>query len=262
MPLAASLAPHVVVFLAAAAATVTGYGFVVLSAPVLVLLLPSPLVVPLTLGLGWVLVTAVLIRPDVRRAIDPRRLARLALPGIVGVPFGAALLDVLSQHTLRITLGLAVAASAVLPLLVGRVAEPPQPSAGAAEQRADRRRSGGIAVYAAGLAAGVLSGCVGLNGPPVALYLAWRGTAKDETRATSAAAVWLLSSVTLVFFAASARLPDGMAMRAAALGPALLIGWGVGSALFHRIPVPRFRQVSIGFAAAAGLVTALAGLRP
>jgi len=197
---------------------------------------------------------------------------RLAVAGVVGVPLGAAPLDVLSQQTLRVALGLGVVATALLHVLARRTARRTE------RRRADsvgcgdntQRASSGVqsgphpaayAVILAGLAAGVLSGCVGLNGPPVALYLAWRQTAKDEARAMSAAAVWPLSTVTLFLFETSTRLPAGTARSAIALAPALAIGWLAGSRLFQSIPLPRFQQLSVTFAAAAGIVTMLVGRR-
>jgi uncharacterized membrane protein YfcA len=241
-------APHVVVFVSAIAATLTGYGFVVLSAPLLALMFPAAQVVPLTLALGWVLTSAVLARPAGYRSVVLAEAVPLAAAGLVGVPLGAVLLDVLSQHTLRVVLGVGVAASALMPLLSPRLPVPFAP----------RPR---LARYAAGFASGVLSGCVGLNGPPVALYLALRGAPKDQARATAAAVVWLLSTATLAYYAATAHLPPGVTPWTLALLPALALGWIAGSFLFRAISVTRFKQVSLTYAAVAGVVTALAGLR-
>jgi uncharacterized membrane protein YfcA len=182
------------------------------------------------------------------------------------VPLGAALLDVLSQQTLQVVLGLGVAASALVPIVVGRAGSGAVDTEAAEWETVGFGRHGSArqrhaaGVYVAGLTAGVLSGCVGLNGPPVALYLAWRRVRKDEARASSAAAVWLLSTITLVFFAVSSRLPIGTIGQGVTLAPAMVAGGMAGSALFRAIPLLRFRQVSISFAAAAGVVTMLAGV--
>jgi hypothetical protein len=259
------------------AATLTGYGFVVLSAPLLALLFPAPQVVPLTLALGWVLISAVLVRPAAYRAIDLAEAGPFAVAGLVGIPLGAALLDVVSQHTLRVLLGGIVVISAVAPLLsrrltgrqplaASRCGRPPGGaivlrSGWVASQEAQRRRPAQLARYAAGLASGVLSGCVGLNGPPVALYLALRGTSKEQARATSAAVVWLLSTATLVYYAATAHLPAGVTPWALVLMPALALGWAAGSRLFRAISTQRFTQVSLTCAALAGVAAVLTALR-
>ena len=257
MPVAVGLGPHLIVFAAAAAATVTGYGFVVLSAPLLVLVMPPPEVVPLTLGLGLVLITALLARPDVWNAIDAGQALRLSAAGVLGIPIGAALLDLLPEDMLRVVLGASVAVSALGHLIARRSGPPPRPAGdGSGGEFVGHRAS----VYAAGLVAGIFSGCVGLNGPPVALFLALRGMEKDRLRATSAAAVWLLSAATLAFLAVSSRIPAGLAPGAFTLAPSLAAGWMAGSLVFQTIPIPWFPQISLVFAASIGVITALVGL--
>jgi uncharacterized protein len=253
VPVAVGLGPHLIVFAAATLATVTGYGFVVLSAPLLVFVMPPAEVVPLALGLGLVLVTALLARPSVGRSVDVGQALRLSAAGVLGIPIGAALLDVLAQDTLRVVLGAAVALSALGHLIArrrGRDLAPP----GA------RSMTGRAGIYAAGFVAGILSGCVGLNGPPVALFLAWRGADKERLRATSAAAVWLLSAITLAFLTVSSRMPADLAPGAFVLAPALAVGWMAGSLIFQTIPPPWFSQLSLVFAATVGVITALVGL--
>ncbi|MBI3969823.1 MAG: TSUP family transporter [Chloroflexi bacterium] len=251
---------HVVVFGAALASSMTGYGFVVLSAPLLSLLLVPAHAVPLALALGWLLVSALLLRPDVRRAVDVRLAAQLSVAGAAGIPIGALLLAQVDAATLRQALGLSTAGVALVAL---------------ATPRLSRRRRGqpwqlptgtnltnAVAVSTVGLLSGVLSGSVGLNGPPVALYLAAQGTGKDTFRATCAAVVWLLSTATLVVFIALARVPAELAATGLLLLPALLGGYGLGVYAFSSISRRRFQQTALALATVAGLFTAFAGTIP
>jgi uncharacterized membrane protein YfcA len=70
----------------------------------------------------------------------------------------------------------------------------------------------------------------------------------------------MLSSVTLGLYTVAGRIPPNLGLTALSLFPALGAGMLAGSRLFRAIPERRFRQVTLGFAALAGLGTALAAL--
>jgi uncharacterized membrane protein YfcA len=237
-----ALAIHLIVAFAALGATVTGYGFVVLSAPLLALLLPPHLVVPLALALGWLLGSALLLRPTVRHAVDVRLAARLALTGILGVPVGTWLLAAMQPDVLRLALGLVSAGAAAIALT--GVTLPV-------------RRPG--AAYVTGFVSGVLSGSVGLSGPPLALYLTSSDAPKATFRATAMAVVWVLSVLTLAQLALLRQLSPDIWRDILTHVPALAAGAVLGWRLFPTLSLRRFRQAALGLAAAAGVITAVVG---
>ena len=238
-----AVAQQFIVGAAALAATVTGYGFVVLSAPLLALLMPPRGVVPLTLALGWLLVTGLLIRPGVRRSVDRGPACRLTAAGVLGVPMGTWLLAAVDPAALRIALGL-ISAAFALAALAGLSVPSRRPRS----------------VYLVGFVSGVLSGSVGLSGPPLAMYLAASGASKATFRATAAAVVWVLSAITLAQLMLVGQLSPGLPGSVLSLLPALVVGGLLGMRLFPFIPLRRFRQAALGLAATAGVVTAIAGL--
>ena len=111
-----------------------------------------------------------------------------------------------------------------------------------------------------GLLAGIMSGAAGLSGPFTILHLSRLPLDKHHLRATTATTILLLSSVTLSIYTASGRLHPQLGLTALSLLPALGLGMLAGSRLFHVLPERRFRQVTLSFAALAGLGTALAAL--
>jgi len=113
-----------------------------------------------------------------------------------------------------------------------------------------------VRTLASGFFAGILSGCAGLGGSLIVLYLSRRGMDKHRLRATSAATIWCTSSVTLVVFAVSGQVPATIGVTLLTLVPALLAGMLAGSRVFHALPERSFRLLSLSFAAAAGLITA------
>ena len=245
---------HLIAFLAALAATVTGYGFVLLASPLLLLIMAPAEAVPLSIALGWIVSVALLSRRSIWSAIDRPLTLRLALAGIAAVPLGAAMLLTLDPQLLRIVLGLIIAALALVSLRsIGGNAdgEKPLPVRG--------RNESWIRSTIAGFSAGILSGSAGLGGSITVLYLSRRGLDKHRLRATSAATIWCTATFTLVLYAMAGRFASGLGMTMLSLVPALGLGMFAGSRVFHALPERRFRYISLTFAAIAGLITAANG---
>ena len=76
---------------AAAAAAATGFGFNLLSVPLLMFLYPPRVVVTLTLLLGVFASGMLLLRREIRRGIDWGVVRPLFLSSLVGMPAGLAL---------------------------------------------------------------------------------------------------------------------------------------------------------------------------
>ena len=111
-----ALAPHVIVFFSALAASVTGYGFVLLASPLLLFLLSPTESVPLSIALGWLVISVLLARRGVWQAVQRPAALQLAGSGILGIPVGTALLISLDPRVLRVLLGLTITLLAALAL--------------------------------------------------------------------------------------------------------------------------------------------------
>ena len=245
---------HLIVFTSALAATVTGYGFVLLASPLLLLVLEPAEAVPLSIILGWVVITVLLSRAAVRRSVDRRYVIRLAAAGLLGIPLGARLLFTLDPTLLRVILGLIVATLALVNLtqLQRPLAAPP-----AGAPLIAGRRPPPLWTFAAGFGGGILSGAAGLGGSFMVLYLSRCGLDKHRLRATSAGTIWITSSVTLLLYAGAGRIPLALGRDSLFLIPALALGMLAGSRVFRALPERRFRQMALTFAAIAGFGTAL-----
>lgn len=264
--------PHLIVFGASLTATVTGYGFVLLASPLLLLLLAPAAAVPLSISLGWVVITLLLLRPKVWRAAERRYVLRLAAAGVLGIPVGTSLLLSLNAQVLRVLLGVVITALAAISLARTLPTSGQWPMLALASIGGGRQGGRGrmaavrfrappwLGVLSAGFCGGILSGSAGLGGSLLVLYLSQLGLDKHRLRATSAATIWCTSSVTLAIFIGSGRFPTTLGWAAVGLVPALLTGMVAGNLLFGVLPDRRFRQLSLAFAAAAGVITAWAGL--
>ncbi|MEE8353292.1 MAG: sulfite exporter TauE/SafE family protein [Dehalococcoidales bacterium] len=230
------------VFFAAVVRGTTGFGFALVLAPVLLLLLePKPVVViALLLGLLSNIVIVATSLPNIRwRWIAPM------LAGVVlGIPFGVLTISVISPSALRVMIGAVVLAFAI-PLALGftRVFRREKPVAGLA-----------------GFAGGFLASSTSLGGPPVVLFMHNQDWRKEAIHPSLAACFLLTTSGSLVglLIAGLVRLPT--VLTAASLAPALLVGTAVGIVAFRRINERVFRVLSVVIIFGAGIVAVLSGL--
>jgi hypothetical protein len=173
----------------AALQAAAGFGFALLAAPALVRVL-GPTEAIGVIGVLSVLVNVLtLTTPRPRSAQAPTvltlELLRLAPPATAGLVTGALLLGVVPDAVLQATLAVAV----LLALLTrgGRaIAAPP--------------RQAWRLVTAFG--AGLMTTTIGVNGPPLVLWLRARGATPDQLRATLAVAFLLAGAATVVVLAA------------------------------------------------------------
>ena len=155
----------VAVFAAALVQGVTGFGFVIVAAPVLTIYLEPTLVVPVMLLQSVALNAAIMI--DRHRWINLRRVWALVLAGAATTPVGAALLIGLDAAVIKVLVGVVVGATAV-GMLLGM------------QRTASRELLVSVPV---GTASGVLGGATGLSGAPVVLFFTNQSVDSKESRA-------------------------------------------------------------------------------
>jgi hypothetical protein len=129
-----------------------GFGFSLLSVPLLVMLMPAPRVVPLLAVFSLLVNAAVLYQ--CRSHLRPRRILPLLIAGLAGVPLGVRLLTLASESTLRIALGGATVVMSCALLFGVRF----------------RTKREALAMVPVGLLSGVMNGAATLSGPPVIIF--------------------------------------------------------------------------------------------
>ncbi|MBI3977427.1 MAG: sulfite exporter TauE/SafE family protein [Chloroflexi bacterium] len=214
-----------VIFVAAAAAGVTGFGFVLLSAPFLTLLFEPRIVVVLTLVLGWLSLVLLLLDRRVRSSIDRRLVGWLTLGALPSIPLGAVVLAQTNPTDLRVVINGVVIISAGL-LLV----------------RLPHRRLPRPAITLAGLVGGFLSTSTGLSGPPAGLVAATMALEKDAFRASLAAYLLLIGLPSGLTFLAGGLLTGPIVGLILISSPALFLGLLAGKRLFGLLSSAQFRQ--------------------
>lgn len=212
----------VAIFVAAFTQVIAGFGFGLLSMPIMTLAIPveEAVVVSTLLGMvstswmGWHL------RSDMERPLAKR----LTLAAFVGMPLGLWILNVVSDRSLRLALGVSVLVATAL--LVRRI---------------NLAHVGPRMDIGLGFVSGVLNTSLSTNGPPLVFDLQARQLKPAQFRATIAAVFALSNVVALSLFIAGGKVTnDGVHAALVAL-PAWALGQALGWPVRKHVDGERFR---------------------
>lgn len=214
-----------IVFAAAFAQSLTGFGFALVVMPLVTIVLGVRTAAPVVALAGVTVYAINLAR--YRRAINVPEVLRLAVASAVGVPFGIWVLSNASEDLVMRILGLILVAYAAYSLL--------QPGT----QRALSRGW----VYPAGFLAGCLGGAYNTPGPPVVVYGSMRKLPRDEFRAVLQTLFFINGVLVVTSHALAQHLTREVLVYYLCAVPALALGILVGSVVDPRVNHDQFRRI-------------------
>ena len=242
---AALLLAVVIVLAAGLVAGVTGFGFVLVSAPLLLLLFSPPTVV--AVGLLLNLVASLVVALDGWRVVQRRTILGLLPGAALGLVAGGWLLRVLDAAAIKLVAGLAVMGFALLVLGGWRL-----PGA--------RSR---WATTLSGVVSGALTPTTGLSGPPIALLFTARALPPHPFRATIAGYFVVVDVLGLALVLTGSGITRAGMGLAGLLTPTALVGMLLGRRALRHVSPERFRTgvlVLLLFTGCVAGVSALATL--
>ncbi len=230
-----------IVFLAALVAGMTGFGFALILAPSLMLLLSPKTAVPVVTLLGVVLNSLLLY--EARRLANPREIRPLIASGLIGMVCGASLLIYLNVPLLKLLIGVVIIPFAAALLFDVKI-------------KADSR----LIQIPVGLLSGFLGGSTSVSGPPIVLFFQNRGLEKRVFRANLLVYFFLLYPLTLPTYWLGGLLTGEVFGTALATAPAMVGGALLGARLVHRVDEGLFRRITLLLVIASGVYSMLTGL--
>ena len=225
----------------------TGFGFALVTAPVMFAVFGPGEALTMLVLLATLLSALVLLTE--RRDVDIRwgDAVPLAAWGVPGLVAGILVLRAVEKPVLQVAVGVAVVVAASLELGSRPGADgPPRP----------------WPVAPVGAVAGTLATTVGVNGPPMVMYLLRSGADQHQLRDTLSATFLLYTPLVLVALGVGGRLGlgDVGAAELAGLLALVLVGRPLGRAVFVRLDAATFRRVALALALTAGVASVAAGL--
>lgn len=172
--------------------------------------------------------------------IVPRRLAPIAIGGIIGVPIGTMLLLWLSPSAVRLVVGLSLAAYSAVRLMMARdiVLDVKSPWIDAG----------------AGSIVGIGSGLAGIPGPLVTLWCGLRGWTKREQRAVFSPVNAILVAFSILTVSLSGLITREVLGYALWTIPGLFVGFSLGAPLYARMSDRQFQRVVLLLLLVMGLM--------
>lgn len=220
----------------AAAQSVSGIGFALVSGPLLFTVFGPREGVRVAVVLSMLVNLVVLVREH--RAVMVRRVAPVLIAALASTPLLVHLLSSVHTHALRAAAGGVIVIGALL-VAAGRT-----------------RDTGIVGGVIAGLASATMNVLASAGGPAVAVYATGARWDPTRLRATLQAYFLSLNVVTVL----TLGLPHWSVRRGVVLVLALLAGSVVGALLAPRVSHDLARAVTLALAAAGGLAVLISAL--
>jgi uncharacterized membrane protein YfcA len=239
---AAYVAIGLSVLVAAGIQGTTGFGFALLSVPLMSLFIEPEQAVVISASLG--LLTSSIQAWSERHHGDRPTIIRMLIGAAVGSPFGLFVLVVASPGQLRFILAGVIILFLILNL------------------RGLRLKQGGRAVdLGAGAVSGVLNTSLSTNGPPLVMALHARHLPPEQFRGTLAAVFAGSGLLTVLLFAGAGQYSVDIALALAISLPTLAIGYLIAARFRHRIRPDHFRSVVTWLLFATAVLATLSAFR-
>lgn len=211
--------------IAGAAQSSIGFGFSMIMAPCIMLVLEPMAVVPTILLVD--VLNCILVTLRYRRHVHIRMVIPLTIGGMIGFAAGIQVLTRANPDTMRLLVGALVLVFTVV-LWSG--------------WRRPVRESLWLTLPV-GMASGFAGGTTSMSGPPVVLFMANQGHHQDIFRANLIAYFSLIEIYGIANLWWEGALNRGIVVNATILLPAMLLGTALGFWLGPRIPEKAFRNL-------------------
>lgn len=220
----------------------SGFGFVLISLPLLAIFLDVKIAIPLTSLMGVVLTGFLLL--TLWKDFEWRRVWPLLIGALPGVPIGIFILKALNSRWLLIVMGMILVCYSLYGLLFKTI-----------NKELDRRWA-----YFSGFLSGCCGGAVSASGPPVIVYVSLQPWRKELIQATLQG-FFFISGLMVVGGQAAAVLITLPVLKLFLYSIApLVLGTYVGHFFFGRIGEKTHRQVILGLLFCLGSFTLLRAL--
>ncbi len=215
-----------IVLVASFVRSISGFGYALISTPLLTFIFDAKSVVVMNIILGSF--TNVLVLYHTRKYIDVKRAVIIILGSAAGVPIGAYLLSWLDPSIIKLIIAALVIPFSVI-LMLGH---------------SHKFSHDSIGCGVAGFLSGILAASTSLGGPVAALFLLNQGLTPERFVGTMAVYFISISLMSIAAFTSLRMVTSEVLIRVAILLPVLVIGSYAGVKVLPRINVVLFKRIT------------------
>lgn len=224
-----------IVLLGAFVRAVSGFGYSLISAPLLMFVLEPKSVVMINVILTTT--THLLILFHVRQHIDFRRAGFMCLGSVFGIPPGAYILSRIDPLAIKLVIAVLVIPFSIV-LLMGY---------------SHQFKRDTLGCIVSGFLSGLLVASTSLGGPPVALFLSNQGLVKERFVGTLCVFFLFGCLLSIGTFSSMSMITPELLKTVAVLLPTLWLGSFIGIKLLPRVNAALFRKMTPAVVCAAAL---------
>lgn len=226
-PLMAIVAGFTTMFLASVTQGLTGFGFAIVSVPIMIIFISPKIVVPVILMHAIMINIVILI--EARQWVDLKRIWPLIIASLAGIPVGTYLLVILNVSVLKVFIG-----SVIIPFVITFWIGFNKPI-----------KNEKLAFAPIGFISGLLSASTSVGGPPVILFFVNQGVERQVFRANLVVFYLIISALSILAFVISGIITREVINYTMWFLPATIAGTMTGIKLTHKIDEKLFRKIAL-----------------
>lgn len=219
------IAAAAIILIGAFTQGLTGFGFAMISVPLLSVFMEIKAAITLGALCGLIINAVLFLR--FKKEFRPNEIKPLIIGAFFGIPTGALFLRDADPHLVKVILGIIILSFSLLSL--SEIIKP-----------------AGISMkwgYFSGILSGILGGAFNTNGPPVLIYFYLQGWSKEKVR-TMLTGYFTFTSILIVSSHAAAGLISSVILvQFLSLIPVTVLGLFAGDRIFSRISSKIYNKV-------------------
>ena len=230
---------YLIIALAGIVQGITGFGFALISVPVLSSFIPITTVVPAIVCFSTIS-NFLIVHKSIKYVVF-KKIILMLIFGILGIPLGVYLLKYTNPILLTTLAGVLVIITGILMMRGYK----------------QKFKSEKMAYSIAGLTSGVLNGSLSLSGPPIAFFLSNEGYSKDGFRANLTFYGIITNIIAILIYLQTGMLGANVLKLVFTGLISLFLGTYVGIILAKKISDNIFRNIVLVMLIVIGLLTVI-----
>ncbi len=231
----------IIILFAAAIQGATGFGFSLISVPLLMIFLSPKIAIPVVL-IHTIILNAIIIF-ELKKKLDLKKIWPLMIAGLLGMPIGTYALVIINTEIIKVIAGGVIIIFSIA-LLLGY-------------KKSVKNEK--IAFLPIGILSGFLNGSTSMSGPPIVLFYSNQGLDKQSFRANLVIYFLFLNIVTAISYLI-AGVFNGLVIKYSLIFlPIMIAGTLIGMVLTRRINEKTFKKVILLIVLISGLAAVASG---